>query len=780
MNARSRMQLALALMALCAGIVPLLGCANISELSLAQAADARMTPPDKKVTIVSIPGLSFLETGEPQLDEWPRLRRIALHGAAGALNVRTPGKGLEDSYLTLGAGAPASGSSQSQGLNRGETKDGYPADELYVRYNGTLPEEAGVIVPGIAAIDAENREGTYGAVAGLLGETLRQHGIKTYVFGNGESARGTASEADQMKRYAPFMLMNRAGWVTGGDVGGGTLVPSAARPYSVKTDYSYILRRWEQADRPSVVLIELGDLSRLYGEKPWYREDRFTQVKRQTMREMDDFIGRLCARTTGGDSLWILSPQANSDALGEKMMLTPIFKYNSGMRQSILVSDTTRRNGIVANHDVAPSLLREFGIDTPRGMIGMPMRSEPMERQTLWLQDQLEKIRRVYLLRPKLLYAFVFYEIAVLLIGLLAALIGWRWRKSDLWLTAPLMSLLVSPPLMLATGWLSGSPIAVMAAAFVIGVIGMSLLVSRLPLFAALALVSAATVVLLLLDGVTGARAMKFSVLGYDPMIGARYYGIGNEFMGVLIGAAVLASSVLLQKRAWRHAEKPFTPAIKVAAAGAYALISVYLAAPFLGTNAGGAITAVIAFGIAWARSFCAGKMRELSWSRLALLIGLLLTAALFVLWLLNSVIPMQEQQHSHIGRAMRLAAEGRIDWIGQMIVRKLQMNWHLIAVSSWSKVLFTSLFVAAVLVLRPGGLFRVWQMRYPYMMYGFSANTIGAITALLCNDSGIVAAATMIVYVAVPMLLLKLEGNKVTSSGKREEAVFEKIAPHS
>jgi len=81
-------------------------------------------------------------------------------------------------------------------------------------------------------------------------------------------------------------------------------------------------------------------------------------------------------------------------------------------------------------------------------------------------------------------------------------------------------------------------------------------------------------------------------------------------------------------------------------------------------------------------------------------------------------------------------------------------MNFHLINVSVWSRLLATSLAVIAVLVLRPLGLFRRWQERFPLIMHGFSANAVGAITALLVNDSGIVSAATIIICVAAPMLL--------------------------
>ncbi|MFD0676178.1 MULTISPECIES: hypothetical protein [unclassified Paenibacillus] len=184
-------------------------------------------------------------------------------------------------------------------------------------------------------------------------------------------------------------------------------------------------------------------------------------------------------------------------------------------------------------------------------------------------------------------------------------------------------------------------------------------------------------------------------------------------------------------------------------------LVAGYLAAPELGTNAGGALAAAAGFGALTAR--LAGGRR---WLRLAPLLALLLAAALAGLWLLNAgaATGLPADKQSHIGRAFDALLQGRLDAIGAMIVRKLEMNWHLIGVSAWSKVLLTSLVVMAALVLRPRGLFRRWQRRYPYLMYGCAANVIGTIAALLLNDSGIVAAATMIIYGSVPLLLLKLE----------------------
>ena len=52
----------------------------------------------------------------------------------------------------------------------------------------------------------------------------------------------------------------------------------------------------------------------------------------------------------------------------------------------------------------------------------------------------------------------------------------------------------------------------------------------------------------LLLDIVSGQNLIKNSLLGYDPIIGARYYGIGNEYVGILIGAVLVLTTVLMER----------------------------------------------------------------------------------------------------------------------------------------------------------------------------------------------------------------------------------------
>ncbi|MEX2415424.1 MAG: hypothetical protein WD424_04705, partial [Paenibacillaceae bacterium] len=233
--------------------------------------------------------------------------------------------------------------------------------------------------------------------------------------------------------------------------------------------------------------------------------------------------------------------------------------------------------------------------------------------------------------------------------------------------------------------------------------------------------------------------------------IGARYYGVGNEYMGVWIGAATLGVAGIMH----------FSRGKKIAVIGSallFAGILFYMASPAWGTNAGGAITAGAVFGIAWLRLFSKRMQLQLHWGKLLLWSMIFVSIALLGLWVLNGGNRASNGTGSHIGRAMDQLFAGHFDLIGGIIWRKLMMNIHLIGVSVWSKALLASMLVMAVLLMKPAGLFRRWQEAHGPLMHGLSAIATGAIVALLVNDSGIVAAATMMVFVAIPMLLIRLQ----------------------
>lgn len=60
-----------------------------------------------------------------------------------------------------------------------------------------------------------------------------------------------------------------------------------------------------------------------------------------------------------------------------------------------------------------------------------------------------------------------------------------------------------------------------------------------------------------------------------------------------------------------------------------------------------------------------------------------------------------------------------------------------------------------AVMAFRPVKGLNWLLERYPQLFNGFAAIVIAALAALAFNDSGIVSAATAIIYVVVPLLMI-------------------------
>jgi hypothetical protein len=599
-----------------------------------------------------------------------------------------------------------------------------------------------------------NEQSVYGSVPGLLGSVLQEHGVGRHVFGNADAGAFAADPhgAIAYDRHAALMLMDQQGLVPHGAVGGRHLRETPDRPSGTATDYPALAAALAAVPDRSVALAELGDLARLYAERGRFAEERFQALRRDILREMDAFIGEVRGMLRRQDRLIVFSPGINEDAAARRYYLAPILIHQPGMGEALIHSATTRQPGIVAMTDLAPFILDCYGIGAPAEMIGRVPAFIPQDRAADRLFREVGRIADVYRLRLDLLYPFVTYQVIVLLAALLTAGLG--WKPGGRVIRTALLSIPAAPAVMVVLGYVSG-PVWALALLFLAAWGLATWGLARLPTVAALGVAGGVNAGVILLDGLLGSPAMSRSILGFDPMIGARYYGIGNELMGVLIGASLLALSSLLHRfyrdgrgrRQWR-----------AGTAVAAAAVVAYLALPNLGTNAGGAIAAVAAFGIAWLRFFVWKPDRPIDLWKLPLyLIGFGI-AALLVLWLTHALLPWTVDQESHIGRAMRWVAEGRLDLVRATALRKLEMNLHLIGVSAWSKVLLASLLVIAGMALRPPGVRQEWRRRQPFFMHGFSAGAVGAIVALAVNDSGIVACATLMLFIAVPMLLLKLD----------------------
>lgn len=680
----------------------------------------------QRVTVVTVPGLSF---DHIQNTKHTHFRLLLERGSLGAMNLRTAGSDtLANSYATLGAGRRVSVPQSEPFYHLGEMAHDRKASALVRERIGIQPK-TGIVYPALVPFAQTNRVGNRDVQQTMLGQMLREAGLRTAVWGN--------TDGHEAERFAPFLTMDRYGRTGEAVIDNRVLQLDRDRPNGVKTNYNYI---WQQlqASKANLRVIELGDLYRLGQEATMMTDSRSKAVEQQIMQEMDRFLGNVLASLSPNDTVWLISPYVKSDDSKHKLLLAPIIRYEAEDAGGLLYSRTTRRTGILANVDLAPSILQSFGISEPNTMDGQAIQVAEGDVLTFW--RSLDQVVTVYRMRPLVIYAYALYQVMTLLTAL-GLLLSKKKRRTDALQVALLASVLTPVYFLLLAGIPALSNVLFAVLLFVLAFLTAIFLkkLPTVPLFFVLGLIGFVPIIV---DGLFGGHLIRQSFLGYDPIIGARYYGIGNEYMGVVLGSVILMIAAGLE---WRH---PVNRWVKVSTAALFVLLVLYFAAPFWGTNAGGALAASVGFGVAYARFF------HSHWNlRFWLAFAGLGAAGIGVLFVMN--VLFSADAPSHIGRAFDHLMSGDFAEVIQIAKRKLAMNIRLIKASLWGKVFFISLLAMTVLIIQPLRGVRWLQMRYPYLFHGFTAILIAALSALVFNDSGIVSAATAIVYVVIPLLII-------------------------
>jgi len=238
---------------------------------------------------------------------------------------------------------------------------------------------------------------------------------------------------------------------------------------------------------------------------------------------------------------------------------------------------------------------------------------------------------------------------------------------------------------------------------------------------------------------------MKHCVLGYDFLVGARYYGIGNEYEGVILGALIVGAAIVAEISSAQQKRLGILTAL------VFAGTTYLLAAPDLGSDVGGAIAAV--GGFIWTWLLLQGK--KIRWQQiLAIFVATTSVLLLFFFWDWQRPPELQ----THMGRTLALVVEQGLSALFGVFQRKLAMNYKLIVgVTVWARVFLGAILVLAVLFYRPVGVMAKIRQKYPVLFRGLSGAMVAVILVLLVNDSGIVAAAMAMIYISSPLLYLVL-----------------------
>ncbi len=398
---------------------------------------------------------------------------------------------------------------------------------------------------------------------------------------------------------------------------------------------------------------------------------------------------------------------------------------------------------MVTNIDIAPTVLNFLKVSQPPYLFGSNISTLANEENLGSLINLNRQIHMVYNQRPPLIKFYILLQIITVLGAVAVLLLRVSYYK---YFKPPMVGLMLVPLVFLIFPFFMTENLHVSFTVLVL----MTAVLTAVFLFRASYVslflrIGAVLSLALILDLLTGANLIKSSVLGYDPISGARFYGIGNEYMGILIGSAVLFIASVYQSEL-----KPGY-LISILSAFFFVFLTYLFISPRWGANFGGSLTALVAFTITYLglddRKLCRNTLL------CAAGIGVLFIAALV---LLN--FKGEDGVISHVGRTMALVSREGIKEVVGIIIRKGSMNLKLLRWSLWSRILLVFLSLMIFLFFHPPGQLRRIKNRYPKLSNGFTGIIVGSVTAILVNDSGVVAGATTLIYAGIPLLLLALD----------------------
>jgi hypothetical protein len=709
-------------------------------LFLLVCQDAAFARP--RVILMAVDSLAWEDV---TYDSLVNIRRLEEKAAWGLMNVRTGGRLIpEDGHTSLGASARAVGAKEAGlAFHLNDTYEGMSVRHIYQGRTGLVPPTDGIVNLSVVKTIRENNLLPQKIHVGALGDAIEGAGRRRAVLGNSDVGKTP-------RRFAVSIAMDSKGYVDMGRLDLKIVDPLS--PQGIRTDVEGLLEEISRfLNDADFIVVEFGDLLRLEEEASLLRDDMVRQHRLRALKDLDQLLGGILSMLEPDDVV-ILLGSTPSGLIGRKgSQLTPVIIAGHKIESGLLIGHGTRWDGLIINTSIAPTILKYLNMEPPVYINAMPVEVVSSDDPIGVLGDMDTRVGRVnanrsLLLRTYILIAIILHLGSLLLIlvpGSITAFLTPIFQRGIIFLISLPLALLLLP-LSIPEGFslaLLISVVFAIAIALIASLAG-SLLGANRGL-AIMVIVMLGTAITLMIDIATGYNLIRYSPLGYDAVTGARFYGIGNEYMGILVGASLVGTFGLLELLSPHQGMRRIILGVT-----SLAIIG-SIGHPSLGANAGGTITAASGFGLSW-------LLLETSsiglWHIVGLGIGIIVT--IFAIAILDYL----RGSTSHMGGAIKLFLTFGIGEIYNIIRRKVAMNMKLFRWSPWSRALVVALGALVLLFYRPTDLLRRIVKRYPILSKGILATIIASIVAAIVNDSGVVAAATCILFASSTLLTLALE----------------------
>ena len=476
----------------------------------------------------------------------------------------------------------------------------------------------------------------------------------------------------------------------------------------------------------------------------------------EQLRLVDDRIGAVLRGAPTGATVLVASIADDGNVPHLQVLTATGPAIDGAYADALLGSRSTRQPGLLQTTDLAPTVLRLLGIASPQTFVGAPI--TPVDVGAATSGDRLRTLAdrdaAAQLISPYTVWFFGGLTLLHMIVygGSLLALrragpTGPSRARLLLWLRRVGVFFACLPvatfPANLVPWWRFDAPFAVLVGT--VAAIALLLAVITLTgpwrrrLLGPLGFVGGVTAGVLAVDVITGSRLMISSLMGLQPLVAGRFYGLGNVAFTIFATGAVLLATALAD--ALLRSGRRVLALVLVVVIGVVAIV--VDGAPGLGSDFGGPLAMLPAFAVL---VVLVGRLRS-SWG-LGVGIGLAAVTVVVGLALLDWMRPAD--QRTHLGRFVDTVSDGEA-WM--VVGRKLDQNLDLLLGSVGGPLVLLLAALFAVAVLRPA-LLRLPSLpeayeRAPALRPGLLAMLLLLTLGSALNDSGsavpAVAAAIMV-----------------------------------
>jgi hypothetical protein len=580
---------------------------------------------------------------------------------------------------------------------------------------------------------------------GALGDMAHDVGWTTAVIGNMDS--------DRPDRSGYLVAMDSTGLVNEAGPRMSKNVSLDTAPFGITANMDETLAAFDGvAMRDHLRVVVAGDLHRADRYSPLCLPGIAKIHRGNALNSVNHLVDQLYERIARENGivgvfsrLIVIAPGPADSTPSAQDTLAPIVMWGGGISHGEVTSLSTRRKALVVNSDLLATIAAWLNQPLPGGATGRPIVPASTTAATATaaeMRNEHDSFVNTSILQ-NLLGGLPTVQAVLVIIGFAAT--AWRpvsWRPASAFVRRAVGAGIVSLPLgmLVLPSIHPDSPAVAGLCLLVFAMLCVAAAVWRTENAAQVVhILCGALVGLVCIDLATGCRLLQGAWMSYSATDGSRFYGIGNEYMGAVIGAlAVLFPAFAAQAKA--AAGKPDVGSANLPAKPStantvyfilFTLMVLLMTAPFAGAKAG----AVLSAG-------AAGAVMLLMDRRGRIIATDLFVAVLSLLIIIAAAALLDA--HSSQSHLIRSITGSGGDAITTVIRRKLGMELRLLRHSPWTLTLIAGAAAMAVLGRR-----LIRSPRHDQKATRITLNGLwcGAAACAIFNDAGVLAAAMVMLY---------------------------------